>query len=255
MNTPNLSYPIFNVGKFTDSVQHILAQVISEVTPSYFEHNPRFEGLGKISSMKLVDFVFIQEEDEWWLLTVIQTINDAEQVKYVFLPLICQYADAETPFINSKLRGLGTTIFGLETSDEMGLRDWKMTDAFDDIRFNLKLIDLFLPWDDVPANHENAYLSHNESGIGGKFRFYLHPNIQLDWEYSKGVLFQITKAGDTLLEYADTYQLLLYQVLPTLDDVSTLQSSPDVLGWISYSGIHNPEELVIGVLGKRIFHI
>jgi hypothetical protein len=250
MNVSGLFRPTFKVTRNIEAYEHILDKAVSEINLLYFETNSRFKGLGKISSPTLVDYMGIYEEGDWWALTVIKVTDSNHLPKYLFLPLTTRnvssvsFEEGTLPF------DLGKAVFDLETHSETeGVFNMEMIDAFTDIHFYWKLINLFLPWKNIPSNHVNAYTTIHESGIG-KFTFHSPQNFQLNRSYMSGVLPKLTNTGDMSLQYGDSYQLVLHKFLSDTDDINSLQSTPNLLGWITYSGLHLPE-LLIGTLLSR----
>jgi hypothetical protein len=192
----------------------------------------------------------ICEEGNWWALTIVEVLDAGGQPKYLFLPLCAQIIGQEAPPSDALPSGIENTVFELETSSESyGVRNWQMVDAFSDIGFHMKLINLFLPWHNLPHNHINAHTEFHESGVG-KFRFKSSNGFASDWNYGKGVYVELTNKGDMSLQYGSSCQLTIYRLLPILDSIATLQSSQDVLGWIAYSGAQNLQ-LLVGVLRNR----
>lgn len=174
------------------------------------------------------------------------------QEVYLFLPLVADIeSEMETKIGTFVPINLGDVAYGLETYSQFyGTRNLKVVDAFSDFGFIIKLINLFLPWENLDADHINAYTNITESGLG-KFIFHSPKNFQNEWEYSSGigVLPELTKTGNISLNYGGKYRLVINSILSTVTDIPSLQSDPNISGWITYSGPHTPG-MLIGVLGK-----
>jgi hypothetical protein len=252
MYTTRLHYPIFKIDDTGEARDNILSQAVAEIDPLYFETNPRFKGMGKSSSPILVDCMLVYEEGDRWDLTIVRVLDTNGQSKYLFLPLVADIESEMTTKISQFVPiDLGDVAFGLETHSQlMGTRNWKVVDAFSDFGFIMKLINLFLSRERLDPNHPNAYTEIRDRGIG-RFVFHFSPDFQKGWKHSFGIgiLPEHTETGEISLEYGGLYRLVINSILPTATDIVSLQSAPNVAGWIIYSGPQTPD-LLIGVLEK-----
>ena len=252
MYTTKLTYPIFKIDDTANAGERILAKAVSEINLRYFNTHPRFKKIGRVSSPILVDYMCIYEEGDKWDLTIVRVLGKNGQPKYLFLPLVADIeSEMETKISTFVPINFGDVTFGLEIPSQIkGSRHLKMVDAFSDFGFIIKMINLFLPWENLDGDHINAYTNITESGLG-KFIFHSTQNFQKEWEYSSGigVLPELTKTGNILLNYGGKYRLVINSVLSTATDFPSLQSDPSISGWITYSGPQTPE-LIIGILGK-----
>ena len=217
-------YPVFKVDEFFDNQLSIFKEAVPKIDPRYFGLNARFCSLGQISSPMLVDYIGIYEEGDGWVLTIVKVIiNNSTQ--YLFLPFTADMSRLESPPNNTQVQTFGKAAFGFETNSPMyGKRQWQVFDAFADDQFYQKLTDLFFPWNgsDDPVN---AYTTIYESGIG-KFTFRTKPEQNIS-------VFQNGKYEFTETYFVikwDNFQLCLYQAMPTLIDIETLETSSDIVG-------------------------
>jgi hypothetical protein len=236
------NYPVLKVDESFQKQIPAFKQAVPGMDPRYFGLNARFKTLGQVSSPELVDTLGIYEEGDGWVITVIKaTIHNSTQ--YLFLPF-CSAAP-ELPSGEAQTPMFGKAAFGFETeSPRYGKRHWQMVDAFTDYKFFPKLINLFLPREGVSQEHVNAYTTVYESGIG-KFIFQTKHKQKIPslrrWKYRfEGSRFSIK---------GDHFHLDVYQTLPTRIDPKAMETSPDIIGWISYSGAESLQ-LLIGVLRR-----
>jgi hypothetical protein len=235
-------YPVFKVDELFKNKLPVFKQAVPKIDPRYFGLNSRFKSLGQVSSLDLVDYMGIYEEGDAWILTVIKaTINNLTH--YLFLPFTSDIPRPGSSPGNIQIQEFGKAAFGFETNSPMhGKRQWQVFDAFTDYKFYPKLIDLFLPWKGVSQNHVNAYTTVYESGIG-KFIF------QTKHEQKIPLLrkWKIEFTESCFVIKWDNVHLDLYQTLPALVDIRTMETSPGVIGWITYSG-EEDLQLIIGIL-------
>jgi hypothetical protein len=238
------TYPVFKVDENFNKQILVFKQAVPKIAPRYFESNSRFHSLGQVSSLSLVDTLGIYEEGDAWVLTIVKVnINNSPQ--YIFLPFTSDIPQPKSSFDKSQIQTLGKAAFVFETNSPLyGKRQWIMVDAFTDYKFCPKLINLFLPWRGVSENHVNAYTTVYESGIG-KFIFQTKPKQKIPllrrWKYEF--------MDSCFVIKWDNLHLDLYQTLPALVDIKTLDTSSDVIGWITYHGGENLQ-LIIGILYK-----
>ena len=238
------TYPLFKVDEYFNKRLPVYRLAVPKIAPRYFESNSRFHSLGQVLSPSLVDYMGVYEEGDAWVLTVVK-VNINNSAQYIFLPFTSDFPQPESHASTTLIQTFGKAAFGFETdAPTYGKRQWQMVDAFTDYKFCPKLMNLFLPWEGVPQNHVNAYTSIYESGVG-KFIFQTKPEQKIPllrrWKYEfKESCFVIK---------SDNFHLDLYQTLPASVDTKTLEESPDVIGWIGYSGEENLQ-LVIGILYK-----
>jgi hypothetical protein len=226
MTKPDNDYPIFQVDEVVASRGPEYKRIIPKISPRYFFSNPRFRSLGQVSFPNLIDYMGIYEEGDRWTLTIIDAvINNTTQ--YLFLPL----TESIPPDFGESEHG--RPAFGIETNSQLyGKRIWQAFDAFDDELFYQKLCNLFLPYEGVPENHVNAYVNIQKSGVG-TFKFHVKHELK-DPIHLAGTKMEITESG-LWLRFAK-YNLRIYQLLPAMVDVEPLEESPDVAGWIVYTG-------------------
>jgi hypothetical protein len=230
------NYPIFNVDEVVASRGLDYKEIVPHISSRYFFSNPRFRSLGQISFPRLMDYMGVYEEGNRWTLTIIEAaINEASY--YFFLPL----TEGIPP--DSRNPEYGKPAFGIQTNSPMyGVRQWQVFDAFADRHFIEKLYRLLYAAGGS-EDHSNDYTDVQESGIG-YFRFHvkhdLHEPLQY---YDAGV---VSKRSTFVLRLGG-YNLEIYQTLPTIDNTRLLEESPDVAGWIDYSG-EQQLHLLIGVL-------
>jgi len=236
------TYPVFKVDEFFNDKLPVFKQAVPKIVPHYFESNSRFNSLGQVSSPSLVDYMGIYEEGDGWVLTVIKVlINNSTQ--YLFLPFTSDIPHPDSSSNNTQIQTFGKAAFGFETNSPMyGKRQWQVFDAFADYKFYQKLLNLFLPWKDVPQNHVNAYTTVYESGVG---RFIFQTKHEQTAPLLRVQKYEFEESR--LVIKGDNFHLDLYQILPNAIDIKTLEASPDVLGWITYSG---EVQLLIGILYK-----
>jgi hypothetical protein len=230
-------YLIFKAEEVVASRGPEYKQIIPKISPRYFFSNPRFRSLGQVSFPNLIDYMDIYEEGDRWTLTIIEVaINDATQ--YLFLPLTQGIPS------DSGDHEYGKPAFGIETSSSAyGIRQWQVFDAFADGLFYQKLYNLFLPSENVPENHVNAYINVRESGVG-TFRFHTKHELK-EPIYSKGAKMEFAEP-DLLLKFAE-HNLRIYQLLSPTIDSKSLEESPEVAGWLEYTG-EKGLRLLIGIL-------
>ena len=219
-------YPIFKVDEDIVSWGRAFERIIPEIAPRYFFSNPRFRQLGQVSSPRLVDWLGIYEEGDFWILTIVAVTIEGI-LQYLFLPL--------TSVISSdhRIPGLGSPAFGLETSSSFhGKRRWKVCDAFIDPAFQRKIFDLFLPCTDIPETHVNAYVQLQKSGIGD---FDFHSKYDLAEPLYLDGRCELEYFGTGIRLSLSDYYLEIHQVLPTTVDSGQLEGSSQVVGWIDYS--------------------
>jgi len=230
-------YPIFQVDEVVESRGPEYKQIIPNVSPRYFFSNPRFRSLGQVSFPSLIDYMGINEEGNRWTLTIIEVvINDTTQ--YLFLPL------AQSIHPEPRNSEYGRPAFGVETSSAFyGKRQWQVFDAFAHELFYQKLCNLFFPHEGIPENHVNAYIDVQESGIG---TFNFHAKHELGEPiYMKGGKIELIES-DLWIKFA-LHNLRIYQLLPTKIDRKLLEESPDIAGWVEYTGKEGLR-LLIGIL-------
>ena len=238
------TYPVFKVDEFFENKLPVFRQAVPKIDPRYFGLNARFHSLGQVSSPNLVDYMGIYEEGDSWVLTVVKClINNSTQ--YLFLPFTAGIPQAESSPNNVQIPTFGKAAFGFETDSPMyGIRQWQVFDAFTDYKFYQKLINLFLPWEGVPQNHVNAYITVYKSGIG-KFIFQTkHGQKTTQLRVRK---YKFVESCLVIEGYG--FHLDFYQTLPTVVDIGTLKASPSIMGWVTYSGEENLQ-LIIGILYK-----
>lgn len=233
------TYPVFQVDEFFENKLPIFKQAVPRIHPRYFWLNSRFHSLGQVSSPSLVDYLGIYEEGDGWVLTIVKAIIK-NSTQYLFLPLVLDIPSSSAGPSNSEF---GKPAFGFETNSPMyGMRQWQVIDAFADYKFYQKLTNLFLPLEGIPENNVNAYVTLYKSGVGSfLFQTKSEQKIPLlqDGKYEFMESCFVIKW--------DNFRLDLYQTLPSLVDIDTLKASPDVIGWITYSG-EEDLQLIIGVL-------
>ena len=239
------TYPIFKAGELFDEHFPVYKEAIPNIGPCYFKFNSRFRSLGKVTSPELVDYLGVYEEGDAWVLTVIKVVIK-NSTKYVFLPFTSSFLEqAESP--NSVLykSEFGKPAFGFEiNSSRDGKRKLQVFDAFADYKFYIKLTNLFHPLENIPMNHVNAYVNIYESGIGN-FNFHTKPEQEIPYlQFGK---YEFKK--NCFVVNWDKFHLDIYKTLPTGVDISKLEASPDIVGWITYSGEDNIK-ILIGILYK-----
>jgi len=238
------TYPVFKVDEFFENKLPVFKQAVPKIDPRYFGYNSRFHSLGQVLSLSLVDYMGIYEEGDSWVLTVVK-VNINNSAQYLFLPFTTDTPQPESSPNNIQIHTFGKAAFGFETnSPTYGKRQWQVFDAFTDYMFYQKLINLFLPWENVSQTHVNAYMTVYESGVG-KFTFQTKHEQKIPllrfWKYEF--------MGSYFVIKWDNFHLDLYQTLPTMVDIKALETSPDVIGWITYSGAEDLQ-LIIGILYK-----
>ncbi len=250
MDAQGPAYPIYKTEDDVTAWEVLLARAITEINPLYFETNPRFKGIRRIRSSNLVDYLGIYEEGDWWVLTIIEVILEDRKTEYVFLPLTARASGAKVALPDKLPAGIAQPAFGLQTRSEFhGVRSWKVVDAFSDPGFHQKMLALFLPWENVPETHVNAYVEMHEYGLG-KFIFQANDDLQTWWNERNTTLqisIRFTEANEVVLHYGDVYRLNVYGVLPEFDR-EVLERSLEVVGWIDYRGNKQPEWLISVVI-------
>jgi hypothetical protein len=237
-------YPLFKVDELFENKLPVFKQAVPKIAPRYFWLNSRFHSLGQVSLPSLVDYMGVYEEGDGWVLTVVR-VNINNSTQYLFLPFTSDIPQPESSPNDRQIQAFGKAAFGLETNSPMyGKRQWQVFDAFTDYKFYQKLMNLFLPREGIPQNHVNAYTTVYESGIG-KFIF------QTKHEQEASLL-RVEKyefVESDLSIKGSNFHLDLYQTLPTVVDIESMETSPDVMGWITYSGEENLQ-LIVGILYK-----
>ena len=213
-------------------------EIVSNIPADYFTQNPRFNSLGDVSSARMVDYMGIYEEGDGWILTILEA-SIPGLARYLFLPLAMEIPpDNRNP-------ELGEPAFGLETESAFyGKRQWQVFDAFADWNFHKKLFYLFLPLEGISENHVNALLQVHHSGIG-QFNFISKYQLSESFDRAFRQELEFAKTGVSLK--FDGFILEIPQTLPEGVDFKALEESPDVVGWIDYSG-EQELHLVVGVL-------
>lgn len=234
-------YSIFEVEEVVESRGPEYKEIIPKVGARYFFSNPRFRSLGQVSFPQMIDYLGIYEEGDRWTLTILEgMVNNA--VKYLFLPL----TEGMPLDPENNEYGKPKPAFGIETNSPFyGKRQWQVFDALADQLFHQKLCNLFLPWRNVPENHINAYVTIQESK-NGSFKFHTKHELKEPIGLKGGEMELIE--SDLLLRFAE-HSLRIYQTLPTTIDIKLLEESPEIAGWIEYTG-QQGLRLLIGVLYK-----
>ena len=249
MDMSGLPYPIFKVNEDVDAWEKFLPRAVSQINPRYFDKNPRFKRESQVSKAVLLGYSSIYEEGDWWALTIIELTIKNGIHKYVFLPLTAQNAHAKLAQNNSGLTGLDSVAFGLETkSGFFGKRSKKIVDAFSDISFCIKLIQLFSTQKDKLEEDVNAYTVIHDGGTG-QFTFQALKNLQPEWDARQGISMEFNEWGDLLLKYGDVYRLTIHQALPFTVGSGDTQELKSPLGQIAYRGM-DALELLIGTLER-----
>ena len=252
MSESGITYSAYKVADDVAAWEGVLARTIAEINPLYFELNPRFKGIRRITSSRLVDYLGVYEEGDWWVLVIVEVVLENHRAKYLFLPLTAQASSVEVTLNDRMPAGLAYPAFEIQTSSEFhGIRNWKMVDAFSDSGFHEKMLFLFLSCENVPETHVNAYVELHKSGLG-KFVFQTSGDLQtwLDKRHAPlKVSIEFSVANEMMIHYGDTYRLSVHGRIPDADSGMLTQPSK-IAGRITYQGAQMAE-LVIGVLIKH----